>query len=275
MEIKRNCSTNKLSKQPLALVLIQIRFSPFLNMSQYVPKIQDNLRKIGFVEYEEIQGLEFKVSPNGIQSVENKCHVFKTQDQYSNVILDSSQLVYQTSDYDVFEVYYSKFTEIISSVVNEIPDFKSTVSIQRLGLRYVDRIIPMDTNDQIDTYIKKDFQIKQASVFGDQEKICSVSQAGQVPVGVDKTGVIVLRLTQGEKGLVLPPDLMAQAPKLKRELNKNNLIGLIDIDHFYKPKEKLNWLNNDILEEVFYKMHDNSKNMFEDVVSPEGIEKWK
>lgn len=274
MEIKRNCSTNKLSKQPLALVLIQIRFSPFLNMSQYVPKIQDNLRKIGFVEYEEIQGLEFKVSPNGIQSVENKCHVFKTQDQYSNVILDSSQLVYQTSDYDVFEVYYSKFTEIISSVVNEIPDFKSTVSIQRLGLRYVDRIIPMDENDQINTYINKDYQIKQATVFGKQEKICSISQAGQVPIG-NKTGVMVLRLTQGEKGLILPPDLMVQAPKLKKELSKNELIGLIDIDHFFKPKEELNWLDFKVLEEIFYRMHDNSKQLFENVVSPEGIEKWK
>ena len=34
---QRKGQVEKLSKQPLALVLIQIRFSPFMNIKDYIP----------------------------------------------------------------------------------------------------------------------------------------------------------------------------------------------------------------------------------------------
>ena len=40
---QRGVKFEKLSKQPLALVLIQIRFSPFMNIKEYVDKFQEML----------------------------------------------------------------------------------------------------------------------------------------------------------------------------------------------------------------------------------------
>lgn len=271
---QRKGKIEKLSKQPLALVLIQIRFSSFMNMKDYVPKIQEKLLPLGFVYCTENPSLEVKITPNGPVSSESKQWVFTSFDGYENVILDSKQLTYQTTDYDVFEKYYAKYQQICDVIVSSATTFKTSVLIQRLGLRYVDRIIPIDDNDSIDSYINDGFKVNQASVFGSAKKICTISQAGEVNIFEDKNGIIVFRITQGEKGLFLPPDLMPNPPKMKTWLKQDCLIGLIDIDHSYNAigSEKY---NREFLENMFYSMHDNSKDLFNSIVSEEGIKKWK
>ena len=61
---------------------------------------------------------------------------------------------------------------------------------------------------------------------------------------------------------------------MKKELEKDCIIGLIDIDHSYNVvgSEKFDRV---FLENMFYGMHDNSHNLFMSVVSKEGKEKWK
>ena len=271
---KRKGKIEKLSKQPLALVLIQIRFSPFMNMKDYIPQIQEKLLPLGFVNCRENPSQEVRITPNGPVATDSKQWVFTSFDGYQSVILDSKQLTYQTSDYDVFETYYSKYQQICDVLTSTAPNFETSVLVERLGLRYVDRIIPIDKTDSIDSYISDGFKVKQASIFDAAQKICTISQAGLVNIFEDKKGAVVFRITQGEKGLSLPPDLMSNPPKMKKELEKDCIIGLIDIDHSYNVvgSEKFDRV---FLENMFYGMHDNSHNLFMSVVSNEGKEKWK
>lgn len=271
---KRKGKIEKLSKQPLALVLIQIRFSPFMNMKDYIPQIQEKLLPLGFVNCRENPSLEVRITPNGPVATDSKQWVFTSFDGYQSVILDSKQLTYQTSDYDVFETYYAKYQQICDVLVSSASSFETSVLIQRLGLRYVDRIIPLDNNDSIDSYINDGFRVNQASIFGSAKKICTISQAGEVNIFGDKKGAIVFRITQGEKGLFLPPDLMPNPPKMKKEVKIDQIIGLLDIDHSYNAigPEKY---DRDFLENMFYSMHDNSHDLFMSIVSEEGKEKWK
>ena len=270
----RKCKNEKLSKQPLALVLIQIRFSPFMNMEDYVPQIQEKLMALKFTGIKINPCLEVKITPNGPLPTQVKQWVFTSSDGYENIILDTKQLTYQSSNYDLFEIFYSKFQKICEAVVSSASSFEKLVLIQRLGLRYVDRIIPNDEYDQIDSYISDGFKVNQASVFGTANKICTISQAGEVNIYDGKKGVMVFRITQGEKGLSLPPDLMPNPPKMKVQLPQNCIIGLIDTDHSYIPTQPENF-NFDFLENMFYGMHDNSHDLFESLVSEEGKEKWK
>ena len=112
------------------------------------------------------------------------------------------------SDEDALIVLQAQLDALVSSA----PVFERSVLIQRLGLRYVSHIIPSN-DDSIDSYIHEGFRINQASVFGTAEKICTISQAGEVNIYGDKKGIIVFRITQGEKGLFLPPDLLPNPPK--------------------------------------------------------------
>lgn len=272
--VQRKGKIEKLSKQPLALVLIQIRFSPFMNIKDYIPQIQERFVALGFTGFSENQCLEVKITPNGPVSANAKQWVFSSFNGYENIVLDAKQLTYQTSDYDIFEKYYAKYKQICDAVIASVPNLESSVLIQRLGLRYVDRIIPIDDKDSIDSYISDGFKVNQASIFGSAKKICTISQAGEVDIYKDKKGVVVFRITQGEKGLFLPPDLMSNPPKMKRRVETNCIIGLVDIDHSYNaisPKK----YDRDFLENMFYGMHDNSHDLFMSVVSKEGKEKWK
>lgn len=271
---QRGVKFEKLSKQPLALVLIQIRFSPFMNIKEYVDKFQEMLLPLGFTNYQENPCLEVQITPKGPRTTESKQWLFSSFNGYENVILDSKQITYQTADYNVFEEYYAKFQKICDALVLSFPTFESSVIIQRLGLRYVNRIIPINNNDSIDSYISEGFKIKQAPVYRVAEKICTISQAGEVDINADKKGIIVFRITQGEKGLFLPPDLMPNPPKMKITLPQGCVIGLIDIDHLYNIFEPQNY-NKELLENLFFGMHDNSLRLFKSIVSEEGRKKWK
>ena len=100
---QRKGKIEKLSKQPLALVLIQIRFSPFMNIKDYIPQIQERFVALGFTGFSENQCLEVKITPKGPVSANAKQWVFSSFNGYENIVLDAKQLTYQTSDYDIFE----------------------------------------------------------------------------------------------------------------------------------------------------------------------------
>ena len=61
MAIERTCRNIKLTKQPLALVLIQTRFSPISNLDKYIPGIQDELRRTGFPYLTQKTGMRLDV----------------------------------------------------------------------------------------------------------------------------------------------------------------------------------------------------------------------
>jgi uncharacterized protein (TIGR04255 family) len=273
MTATRKCPLEKLSKQPLALVLIQIRFSPVTNMEKFIPQIQNGLRTMGYPLVEENGSISITVTPDGVKQIPSKQWVFKTGDECSNIILDGGQLTFQTSDYDAFELFYSRFLSVCTVVFENIESFIKVNLIQRLGLRYVNRIIPENRTDTVDSYIADGFKVSQASLFERQQKVCTISQAGEVAVADDKKGVLVFRITQGEKGLILPPDLMAKPPRMRRELNPDMIIGMIDTDHSYMPLLLLKYDKNE-LERLFFSMHDNVINLFRSIVSAEGKRKW-
>jgi uncharacterized protein (TIGR04255 family) len=274
MNITRNCPGEKLSKQPLVLVLIQIRFSPVMNLESYIPQIQAALRMAGYPLVEENDNLSVTVTPDGVKPVHTKQWRFKSGDEYSNVILDGGQLSFQTSEYVCFEQFYKLFDSVCVCVFENIAGFIQANVIQRLGLRYVDRIIPAVSDDTVDSYIADGFKISQAPVFGSQPKICTVSQAGEVQIDGNKNGVLVVRITQGEKGLFLPPDLMAKPPKMKTVVPEGRLIGIIDTDHSYLPPLLLKYDTAE-LKQLFYRMHDNVEAVFHSVVSGEGRKRWQ
>jgi uncharacterized protein (TIGR04255 family) len=269
----RNCAKEKLSKQPLALVLIQIRFSPIANIEQYIPQIQNTLRAAGYPLMEENTSISFTITSDSVKQSPSKQWFFKTGNECSNIILDGGQLTFQTSDYDTFESFYERFSSLCICVFKNIESFITANLIQSLGIRYVDRIIPQDKEDAIDSYITDGFRIAQAPLFDGQPKVCTVSQAGEVPIANDKKGILVCRITQGEKGLFLPPDLMAKSPKMKQTLSPDSIIGMIDINHSCLPLEALNY-DKDAIDELFFRMHDNVINLFRSVVSEEGKKKW-
>lgn len=276
MEIVRKCQKKFLSKQPLALVLIQIRFTPIMEISSYVPMIQSALRNLQFPTYNVEDSLEITLNQASIRQQQRQQWLFKSVDESENIVLDSQQITYQSANYEIFEDFYRKFEEICDAILKVIQNFSKTVFMQRYGLRYVDRINPRESGESnvtIDTYISPDFNIQKAKIFGNQQKVCKIIQAGEVNILGEKKGPLAFRLTQGENSLVLPPDLMGKSPKLRKRFRAEDNIGFIDIDHSYQPPI-VEMYDRIELKRMFYAMHDNVHDLFYSIVSEEGVKLW-
>lgn len=273
MEIKRECIKNPLSKQPLALVLIQIRYTPIINIVSSINNIQELLRK-DFPQFEPVDNISVVLTPDGIKQENVKLWSFTSISGFESILIDQNQITFQVTDYNSFECFFERFNSILQILDKQLNLSKSGYII-RYGLRYVDQIIPLNETDSIDSYLNKNFVLEQPDVFKNQNKICNNSVTGQIELCDNRIGSMSITTIQGQKGMVLPPDLMARAPVLKKQV-ADKLIGLIDMDASFISSTGPEKYEESLVKQTFYKLHDRIIDaFFKSVISEEGKKKWE
>jgi len=273
MSIKRNCPYNPLSKQPLALVLAQVRFSPILAIEGYIPTIQDHLRKNGYPVYSIQQNFIFDVVPMG-QTIINQWR-FESASHDTIVLIDKEQILFQTSLYTRFEDFLGKFIDILKYIFYFTEHDKFGIVV-RIGLRYVDQIRKQSEIDDIDSYLLPKFQSVGCSEYIDNRKQYSIVTVGSTKPANDFEGQLVIRVFRGEKGVDLPSDLLSSAPAKRNTVNPDEDIAIVDMDHYWIGSLEPDINITEIIEERFYKLHDTIINGFyNSVISKEGLKKWK
>ena len=277
MPIKRNCPYKPLSKQPLALVLAQVRFSPILTMEEYIPKIQDFLRKNGYPVYSNQQNFVLEVPPAGPVNIKQTTIIqwrFENPAQNAVVLIDKEQVLFQTSSYTKFEEFIGSFINILKFVL-EVTEHNKLGVFNRFGLRYVDQIRKQYDTDDIDSYLRPELRGMACLEYVDNRKQYSIATLGNTKPADNFEGQLAIRVFRGEKGLDLPPDLMPSAPVKRKTVAHDEDIAMVDMDHFWVGS-----MGPDIhvtqIEEMFYRLHDTIINSFhKSVISEEGIKKWQ
>ena len=275
MSEKRNCPYKPLSKQPLALVLAQIRFSPILNIEEYLPEIQNFLRKNGYPLYSNHQNFVLEVAPVGQININQNMITlwrFESQNNDTVVILDKEQLFFQTSLYTKFEDFIDKFISILLFIFDKTEHDKFGV-INRLGLRYIDHIRKQDNSDDIDSYLRPELRGMACQDYIDDKKQYSIAMIGNTEPSDKFKGQLAIRVFRGEKGLDLPPDLIHSAPANRKRVTSEEDIAMVDMDHYWMGSMSK---NSQIIKEMFFRLHDIIINSFHNsVISEEGIKKWQ
>jgi len=277
MVIKRKCPYKPLSKQPLALVLAQVRFSPILTIEEYIPKIQDFLRKNGYPLYSKQENFALEVLPGGPINVNQNVITqwrFENPTQDTVVLIDKEQVLFQTSIYTKFEDFIGNYTNILQFILQSTEHDKLGIFV-RLGLRYIDQIRKQSDTDDIDTYLKPELQGIVCSEYINNRKQYSIATVGSTKPADNFTGQLAIRIFRGEKGLDLPPDLMFSAPINRKKVAPDEDIAMVDMDHYWigsmGPKTNITHI-----EEMFFRMHDTIINGFHNsVISEEGMKKWQ
>jgi len=270
----RNCPRIQLTKQPLALVLIQVRYSPILNIPSYLPAIQDGMRRIGFPLYHTQNSYSFNLTAEGLSNIKLDQWRFGKADGKTTVLMDADQLLMQTTIYEGFEKFIAEFLSVFS-VLLKVTDHGKFGIVQRLGIRYVDQVRSQFEGDTIDSYLREELRGMWSPHFLGEEKRYTISVAGKTESKPDLPGTLAIRIIRGEKGLELPPDLIAAAPERSNTFRDDEDRALIDMDHFWEGTMGPSF-SIEAIEESFYRLHDTIIKAFHDtVVTPEGIEKWK
>jgi len=217
----------RLSKNPIALVLCQIRFSGIMAMeATYLPEIQARLRSIGFKVNASGQIAQFLMTPQGPQTQTAKHYEFQNLERTESVVICQEFVTYQATKYVCFKDFLGRLLE----VVEQVRAVTNGLTVERLGLRYIDAIVPK-AGETWQLYVQPGLGGIASRAF----KAPSEEQVHQILAETAVGGTMVIRVLSNTKGVPLPPDIATT--KLALNITGTVIPGLgaatIDVDHFY------------------------------------------
>lgn len=254
----------KLLRSPLIFVLAQVKISPVVAIEEKIPSLQESLRKRGYPRFAVRELRPAMQGPDGqIQQMPaQKQWEFIDKESYSSVLVDSDGISYQVTKYDSFETFMSAMREALCVFSQHVePDL-----IQRVGLRYVDLVVPSEGKD-IRAYFND--SLRGFKIHSDENREAffseSVCQTGQ-------TSKFIHRYVEASHGLGFPPDLLPTNLHFNRDPRMKSSFGLLDMDHYIALDE-----NFEIQSAInhFFNLHDHQTKAFEASVTTDAIEEWK
>jgi uncharacterized protein (TIGR04255 family) len=268
--MERNCRFIPLSKQPLVLVLCQVRFSPVRQMAQYIPSIQEEFRRNGYPIENAGKVQQFVITPAGPQVAEQERWEYRTKDETRSILVAQDSVSLQTTSYSRFEEFADQMRFALATVLTKTESNTLGV-IHRIGLRYVDLIRPEAGRDYR-FFLKQGFHGLSDEVFDKGSHRVYVQSVGKTMVG-GTPGTMLVRVVQSDEGSDLPPDLAVGAPKHEVRAQKGELVTFVDMDHFVVGNFTA---DAELVIEKLYRLHDHLIETFHERVVTEGaIESWK
>jgi len=138
----------RLSRPPVFYVLTQAQFSPVKNIASYINEVQDQMRLNQYPEYQEELGLRLQPAIQGPQIEKVKQWHMSARDKKSGFIINDSSIVFHTTDYST----HDSFLPEILKGLNILQSIVKLDSINRLGLRYLNLILP-EANENLGEYL--------------------------------------------------------------------------------------------------------------------------
>jgi uncharacterized protein (TIGR04255 family) len=262
-----------MTKSPVYYALAQAQFNPVAAMAKYVDEIQDILRRDGYTLFEpqEITQLQFvgvagqaSTKPEVIQ-VNN--WLISKSDRTAGFILGPSSLVYHTTNYETRNEFLPNLVQGLQAVHKVV----SLEHIARLGLRYLDAIIPQEGED-VSQYLAGGLL---GVSFGAKQRYAMNESVFETETGpIVKLGTLVARVYRATSSLGYPPDLIPQGlqPMPRFQINEEISHAVIDTDHFVEGRMLI---NIEQIQQQLESLHIAIKKSFEATITPYAQEVWR
>ena len=258
----------KLNNAPVYFALIQVRFNPVLALESYAAQIQESFRRNRFPDYQKVVTSTFNINttrpiqdaPEQMPLEHSTRHIFSNKSGNSSFILDMGSLSFQTTNYDVFDVFSTQFLEGLDAVNKAVGlDYS-----ERIGTRYLNAVFPKE-GKTISDYLTPE-------ILGLSEKIKGVHKHSfsETAARIEDTDIVARVFRSNTGGISFPPDLQPTTPDEKfRNLDGPNAI--IDIDSFKIGREDfdLNTIKNH-MEDI----HDKLEAVFKIIATEKAYEEW-
>jgi uncharacterized protein (TIGR04255 family) len=257
----------KMKNAPIYYSLAQVRFNRFAAIADYVPKIQDSLRRAGFPDYQSIETthLSFGV-PQGVKPTVITRYLFLDERQTAGFILDGSWLSFQTADYDTFEPFLTTFLEGLRIIHREAGLSYS----ERVGLRVLDAVVPGD-NETVYDYLHPSV-IGLADRFKNRELVHSISETRSTFDERVLVSRVVIHI-QSTEGPAFPEDLQPVPLKPIEKFAKiSGKYGILDTDGWVERRETFDLAG---IEKILRACHTDVGESFDLAISPHARKVWE
>lgn len=241
----------KLEKQPLQFVLAEFRFSQVMQIAEYIPQIQEQLRRHYPITQENIeQTVSIQTDGTVVTSAIRKW-TFCSAGYKSAVMLDQDRLIYLTSNYPRFEKFAATCREITETLINAVkPEL-----LLRIGLRYGD-LVKVGDGEEASELVDKDFVYAQ-SLSKTNEAVQKRTET-YFETGV---GRLVVRSLYGNHSLMCLPDIHGLPISIAQDSQVSERV-IIDFDHFWEAKqEAVSFDANEVIHKL-EQLHETSREAF-------------
>ncbi len=263
----------KMSNAPVYYALVQARFNPVTTIgTKYINDIQDAFRLMGYTLFEpqEKKQLQFTAIPGQV-APEPKIDtltfwLITKSDRSSGFILDQSSLTFHTTHY----VTKNKFIPVLLDGLKEVHKIVNLEHISRLGLRYLDAVIPTG-KDSIEDYLSDGLHgIK----FGDSVRYSLHESVFET--NSDPKSTLIARVHRANGILGYPPDITPSGLVPMTRFNREDKVthAVIDTDHFseYQYTIKIDFKK---LKTQLESLHEGITKAFEAITTEHARATWK
>lgn len=258
-----------LSRSPLVHVLVQVRFSPILQMVDYVPKLQESLRLEGFPLFNQEQTQTAKFLFAGPEVSTSTRWQFLAKDGVQGVVLANNFLTFEVAEYSNFEEFVNAFHKVADLVDTTVP---GELIVQRVGLRYIDLV---RNAKGLPVKAQLNEGLRGLSEEGLRESSLDVADLMYAfeTRGTSPHGTLVVKLHQASDGSFLPPDLRqtSLSKTVDPPIEQKELVTILDFDHF--SERQLSFEAATLIEHL-WELHDYTDLAFRMAVTPEALALW-
>ncbi|WP_081619749.1 TIGR04255 family protein [Thioalkalivibrio sp. ALJT] len=259
------------ASMPLCYALAQVRFNPVPGMAEYVPRLQDALRREGWPEFVPQKSQSFEVKQvegqePAVRSLERERWVFSNAEASEGFILQPDSLVFHTTG-------YRGFKELLGSMLRGMERLHETVELQfisRVGLRYLNVVDPASMGGSgLDELVPERLLGLSASQGAGLRHSFSETVFEQ-----DKT-TVVSRALVSPRGVVWPPDLQPVMLEAQARFRiHDHTVIMLDNDVYRGFPQPHIPLDNQRLSEVLRDGHDTIGQMFREMTTDKARSIW-
>lgn len=259
-------SLGQMANAPLALVLAQVRFSPYLTISTRVPALQDALRKTyPVLRHEQTQSIDIGPNAGGPRITTEDVWHFSDADSRAGFTVQQNSVVFITTRYSTYDDFAQRHAVILNAFEQAVPD----VFVDRLGLRYLDVIVPLD-GEGPENYVVPG--LKGCDISALPGEAFRSQYVARWKLG---DGMMVFRFTSGVESPFLPQDLrsinLSGAEVMTRAGEAKTRIGTMDFDRILPHREPYNAVG---LSRFFSDMHGDLSRIFRGAMSQHAEAVW-
>lgn len=256
----------KMSLAPVFYTLVQVQFNPIAQISDYVARLQERLRRTGFPDFQAENQFELTIRRLDEQQpdVKPQQHVrwsFTNSERTEGYLLRSNALVFHTTAYHTFESFLER-TIFGLNLVHEIVELDY---VERIGLRYLNAVFPIN-DETIEQYLNPGLLGFSASLDG-----CLVHSFTETVTAIEN-GNLVARAVITDGALALSPDLFPLQLELQPQFTAvNGRNTVLDTDYFVVKRNSFNLIE---IKSQLLKSHEIITNAFKVSVTDYAKEKW-
>ena len=253
----------KLENQPLKFVLAEFRFSPVMQIAEYIPKIQEALRK-QYPIPDKRSEQAIQVQPGGIAVSAVDRWAFISANKKSAVDINQERLVYITAEYPRFV----GFSDTCKLAIETLANIVEPSLILRIGLRYSD-LVTVNDGEKITDLVTDHFGMPNCI-----ESLGTIRQHNTDTFLRTNIGGLVIRTLYGYHNLTCLPDVQGLPISIMTDTTPSERM-ILDFDHYWEAKdESVSFETNDVLDKLAA-LHETSREAFWKVTTDYARnEKW-